>query len=51
MGLTAAAYLSTIASESSSAMKRSTKTIKRAAADKRAKRVLADKRKDTNGSC
>lgn len=51
MCLTAASYLSTIASESSSAMKRSTKTIKRAAADKRAKRVLADKRKDTNGSC
>lgn len=32
-------------------MKRSTKSFKRAAADKRAKRVLADKRKDTNGSC
>lgn len=33
-------------------MKRSTKPlIKRAAADKRLKRVLADKRKDTSGSC
>jgi|JI9StandDraft_1071089.scaffolds.fasta_scaffold79327_2 hypothetical protein len=31
-------------------MKRSTNTLKRAAADKRAKRILA-KRKDTSGSC
>jgi len=48
--LTRPAYLSTIPLEFK-VMKRSMKPAKRATADKRSKRILADDRKDTKGSC
>jgi hypothetical protein len=49
--LTGAADFSTLPRVEGFAMKRTTKYLKRAAADLRSKRVLAGDREDTSGSC